>query len=40
MKLALQLINARNNTLYNEVLAKAAGHWMVQEKKRKALVKA
>ncbi|GAU51656.1 hypothetical protein TSUD_414770 [Trifolium subterraneum] len=39
MKLAIHLVKAANNELYNDVLAKAAKNWTVEEKKRNKLVK-
>jgi hypothetical protein len=39
MKLALYLCQSSNNTLLNELVSKAATHWDIEQKKRKALVK-
>jgi hypothetical protein len=39
MKLALQLVQSKNNVLSEEVLSKATDYWTYQESKRKALVK-
>ncbi|GAU10560.1 hypothetical protein TSUD_419540 [Trifolium subterraneum] len=39
MKLVIHLVKAANNELYNDVLAKAAKNWTVEEKKRNKLVK-
>ncbi|CAJ2635878.1 unnamed protein product [Trifolium pratense] len=39
MKLAIHLVKAANNELYDEVLAKAAESWRAEEERRKNLVK-
>jgi hypothetical protein len=39
MKLAIYLVKAANNELYDEVLAKAAKNWRVEEGKQNNLVK-
>ncbi|MCH79722.1 3-isopropylmalate dehydratase large subunit [Trifolium medium] len=39
MKLALFICHSANNVSLNELVSKAAKHWDVQHKKRKALVK-